>query len=85
MGCVDVMAAAQALVPSASWQPPPPQSLGHAYASWFAGAGGQPLPDPVLQAGRDGDAAWLHQRVRQIHASGMSCAAARPQRQGKQR
>ena len=45
----------------------PPQSLGHAYASWFAGAGGQPLPDPVLQAGSDGDDAWLHQRVRQTH------------------
>ena len=45
----------------------PAESLGHAYASWFAGAGGQPLPDPVLQAGSDGDDTWLHQRVRHTH------------------
>ncbi|MFM8258442.1 MAG: Coq4 family protein [Vulcanococcus sp.] len=45
----------------------PAQSLGHAYASWFAGAGGQPLPDPVLQTGSDGDDTWLHQRVRHTH------------------
>lgn len=45
----------------------PKESLGHAYASWFADAGGQPLPDPVLQAGRDGDDTWLHQRVRHTH------------------
>jgi len=45
----------------------PPQSLGHAYASWFADAGGQPLPDPVLQAGSEGDDTWLHQRVRHSH------------------
>lgn len=45
----------------------PPESLGHTYASWFAAAGGQPLPDPVLQAGADGDDTWLHQRVRHTH------------------
>ena len=45
----------------------PPLRLGHAYASWFADAGGQPLPDPVLQAGSDGDDTWLHQRVRHTH------------------
>ena len=45
----------------------PAESLGHAYASWFAGAGSQPLPDPVLQAGSDGDDTWLHQRVRHSH------------------
>ena len=44
----------------------PPESLGHTYACWFADAGGQPLPDPVLHAGSDGDDTWLHQRVRQI-------------------
>ena len=33
----------------------PTESLGHTYASWIADAGGQPLPDPVLQAGSDGD------------------------------
>lgn len=45
----------------------PPGSLGHAYASWFAKAGGQDLPDPVLQSGSDGDDTWLHQRVRHTH------------------
>ena len=45
----------------------PAESLGHAYASWFAGAGGQPVPDPVLQDGSDGDDTWLHQRVRHTH------------------
>ena len=45
----------------------PPGCLGHAYASWFADAGGQELPDPVLQSGRDGDDTWLHQRVRHTH------------------
>jgi ubiquinone biosynthesis protein Coq4 len=45
----------------------PPGSLGHAYAAWFADAGGQPLPDPVLQVGTDGDDTWLHQRVRHTH------------------
>ena len=44
-----------------------PDSLGHAYSSWFSGAGGQPLPDPVLQAGIDGDDTWIHQRVRHTH------------------
>jgi len=44
-----------------------PQSLGHAYASWFAEAGGQPLPDPVLQSCSEGDDIWLHQRVRHTH------------------
>jgi ubiquinone biosynthesis protein Coq4 len=33
----------------------------------FANAGGQPLPDPVLQPGTDGDDTWLHQRVRHTH------------------
>ena len=45
----------------------PPGSLGQAYAVWFAAAGGQPLPDPVLEAGSDGDDLWLHQRVRHTH------------------
>jgi ubiquinone biosynthesis protein Coq4 len=45
----------------------PEGSLGHAFASWFADAGGQPLPDPVLEAGSDGDDTWLHQRVRRSH------------------
>ena len=45
----------------------PPQTLGHTYASWFAAAGGQTLPDPVLQDGSDGDDTWLHQRVRHTH------------------
>jgi ubiquinone biosynthesis protein Coq4 len=45
----------------------PPESLGHTYACWFAVAGGQPLPDPVLQSGVDGDDTWLHQRVRHTH------------------
>jgi ubiquinone biosynthesis protein COQ4 len=45
----------------------PSGSLGHGYASWFADAGGQPLPDPQLAAGTDGDDIWLHQRVRHTH------------------
>ena len=45
----------------------PPESLGYRYASWFAEAGGQPLPDPVLEAGTGGDDTWLHQRVRHTH------------------
>jgi ubiquinone biosynthesis protein COQ4 len=45
----------------------PAESLGHAYASLFANAGGQPLPDPVLQTGTDADDTWLHQRVRHTH------------------
>lgn len=45
----------------------PPGSLGQAYARWFTAAGGKPLPDPVLEAGRDGDDLWLHQRVRHTH------------------
>ena len=45
----------------------PPQSLGHAYANWFADAGGKPLPEPVLEEGSDGDDIWLHQRVRHTH------------------
>ena len=45
----------------------PTESLGHAYASWFAQAGGQPLPDSELQAGSEGDDIWLHQRVRHTH------------------
>ena len=45
----------------------PPGSLGHRYALWFAAAGGQPLPDPVLEPGSDGDDLWLHQRVRHTH------------------
>jgi|LauGreDrversion4_2_1035121.scaffolds.fasta_scaffold61780_2 ubiquinone biosynthesis protein COQ4 len=51
----------------AELQTMPAGSLGQAYASWFAAAGGQPLPDPVLQAGSDGDDIWLHQRVRHTH------------------
>jgi ubiquinone biosynthesis protein Coq4 len=45
----------------------PPGSLGHSYASWFAAAGGQPLPEPVLEEGTGGDDIWLHQRVRHTH------------------
>lgn len=45
----------------------PEESLGHRYARWFAGVGGQPLPEPVLQPGTGGDDAWLHQRVRHTH------------------
>jgi ubiquinone biosynthesis protein COQ4 len=45
----------------------PPDSLGHRYAIWFAAAGGQPLPDPVLEPDTAGDDAWLHQRVRHTH------------------
>lgn len=45
----------------------PPGSLGYAYASWFADAGGQALPEPVLQGGSDGDDTWLHLRVRHTH------------------
>jgi ubiquinone biosynthesis protein Coq4 len=45
----------------------PPESLGHADASWFAVARGQPLPHPVLQSSSEGDDIWLHQRVRHTH------------------
>jgi len=45
----------------------PVDSLGHRYGSWFADAGGQPLPDALLQPGSDGDDTWLHQRVRHTH------------------
>ena len=45
----------------------PEQSLGRAYAGLFGDAGLKPLPDPVLQAGTDGDDIWLHQRVRHSH------------------
>ena len=45
----------------------PEASLGHTYASWFVDAGGQPLPDPVLQEDSTGDDMWLHQRVRHTH------------------
>lgn len=45
----------------------PQESLGHTDASWFANAGGQPLPEPVLQADTTDDDTWLHQRVRQTH------------------
>ena len=45
----------------------PAGSLGHAFALWFATAGGQPLPDPVLEPGTNGDDTWLHQRVRHTH------------------
>jgi ubiquinone biosynthesis protein Coq4 len=51
----------------AELQAMPPGSLGHAYASWFAAAGGQPLPDPVLDPGTAGEDAWLHLRVRRTH------------------
>ena len=45
----------------------PPDSLGHHYASGLASAGGQPLPDPVLEPDTAGDDTWLHQRVRRTH------------------
>lgn len=50
-------------------------NFGHPYSSWFVEAGGQPLPEPVLQAGRDGDDIWLHERVRQTHDLWEWCAA----------
>ncbi len=40
------------------------RNIGHAYSRWIVEAGAQPLPDPVLQAGSDGDDTWLHERVR---------------------
>ena len=52
---------------AAELQAMPEGSLGQAYASWFAAAGGQPLPDPVLQSGSSGDDTWLHLRVRHTH------------------
>lgn len=45
----------------------PPDSLGHRYAIWFASAGGQLLPEPVLQPGTADEDAWLHQRLRRTH------------------
>jgi ubiquinone biosynthesis protein Coq4 len=45
----------------------PEGSLGKVYGQWFAAAGGQPLPDPVLQSGSSGDDTWLHLRVRHTH------------------
>lgn len=51
----------------AALQAMPAGSLGRVYADWFAGAGGQPLPDPVIAAGSDGDDVWLHLRVRHTH------------------
>jgi ubiquinone biosynthesis protein Coq4 len=52
---------------TAELQAMPEGSLGQAYVSWFAAAGGQPLPDPVLQSGSSGDDTWLHLRVRHTH------------------
>jgi len=52
---------------AAELQALPAETLGHAYASWFSAAGGQPLPNPLLQSGSDGDDTWLHQRVRHTH------------------
>ena len=43
----------------------PLRNIGHAYSRWIVEAGGQPLADPVLQAGSDGDHTLLHERVRQ--------------------
>ncbi|MEB3200016.1 MAG: Coq4 family protein [Synechococcaceae cyanobacterium] len=51
----------------AELQAMPVGSLGRIYARWFADAGGQPLPDPVLEPGSDGDDLWLHRRVRHTH------------------
>lgn len=45
----------------------PSESLGHSYASCLASAGGDILPDPVLQDGSEGDDIWLHQRIRHSH------------------
>jgi ubiquinone biosynthesis protein Coq4 len=45
----------------------PAESLGHRSATWFTNSGGQPLPEPVLAPGTDGDDTWLHQRVRRTH------------------
>ena len=45
----------------------PAESLGHRYATWFAKAGGQPLPDPGLAPGTDGEDTWLQQQARRTH------------------
>ena len=45
----------------------PAESLGHRSATWFTNSGGQPLPEPVLAPGTDGDDTWQHQRVRRTH------------------
>jgi len=56
-----------------AWPPPetlqamPKGSLGCCYAAWFSAAGGQPLPDPLLESGISGDDRWLHQRLRHTH------------------
>jgi len=41
----------------------PLRNISHAYSRWIVEAGGQPLPDPELQAGSDGDDTWFHERV----------------------
>jgi len=58
----------------------PPLSLGHAYASWFADAGGQPLPDPVLQDAAMATRPGCTSGCATPTTSGMWCAAARPPR-----
>lgn len=45
----------------------PVESLGHQYSLWFADAGGQPLPEPLLGEDVNADDTWLHQRVRHTH------------------
>lgn len=42
----------------------PLRNISHAYSRWIVEAGGQPLPDPELQARSDGDDTWFHERVR---------------------
>lgn len=38
----------------------PLRNISHAYSRWIVEAGGQPPPDPELQA----DDTWFHERVR---------------------
>lgn len=45
----------------------PTESLGHRFAQWFEAAGGQRLPDPVLQGDSGDEDTWLHRRVRHTH------------------
>ena len=53
--------------PSHRWWRSATGGCGHRYATWFTNAGGQPLPDPVLAPGTDGDDTWVQQRVRRTH------------------
>jgi ubiquinone biosynthesis protein Coq4 len=45
----------------------PPGSLGHAYGHLLLDQGLQPLPEPELPPGADGDTAYLQRRIRACH------------------